>query len=55
MFEDVKEINLKGEMWGIVGIIFGLEIKRIDGILKTDIDSSLGLCSEITSGRIIVK
>ena len=25
IFEDVKEINLKGEMWGIVGIIFGLE------------------------------
>ena len=55
MFEDVKEINLKGEMWGIVGIIFGLEIEQIDGILKTDIDASLGLCGEITAGRIIVK
>ena len=55
MFEDVKELNLKGEMWGIVGIIFGLEIEQIDGILKTEIDASLGLCGEITSGRIIVK
>ena len=55
LFEDVKEINLKGELWDIVGIISELEIERIDGILKTEINSSLGVDGEIKSGRIIVK
>ena len=55
IFEDVKEINFKGELWGIVGIISDLEIEQIDGILKTYMDSSLGVDCEITSGKIIVK
>ena len=55
IFEDVKEINLKGELWGMVGIIFGLEIEQTDDGLKTIIDSSVGLDGEIISKRIIVK
>ena len=55
IFEDVKEINLKGELWGMVGIIFGLEIKESGGMLKTIIDSSIGVNGEIISRRIIVK
>ena len=55
MFEDVKEIDLKGKLWGIVGIIFALEIERTDDGVKTTIEESLGVYGEITSGRIIVK
>ena len=55
IFEDVKKIQLEGEIWGVAGIIYALEIERVDGMLKTDIDSSVGLCGEIVSKRIIVK
>ena len=55
IFEDVKEINLKGELWGMIGIIFALEIERTDDGIKTTIEESLGVYGEIISRRIIVK
>ena len=57
IFEDLKEINLKGDFRFIVqlGVIFGLEIERTDDGIKTTIEESLGVCGEIISGRIIVK
>ena len=57
IFEDLKEINLKGDFRFLVqfGVIFGLEIEKTDDGLKTIIDSSLGLDGDITSGKIIVK
>ena len=54
-FEDVKKINLKGELWGKVGIIFALEIEKTDDGIKTTIEESLGVYGEIISRRIIVK
>ena len=55
IFDDVKEMHLEGEIWFMEGIIFGLEIKQVDGMLKTIIDSSVGLYGDIISKRIIVK
>ena len=55
IFEDVTEIHLEGEIDSTAGIIFGLEIKQIDGMLKTDIDASVGLCGDIISKRIMVR
>ena len=55
IFEDVKEMHLEGEIDNMAGIIFGLEIKQKDEMLKTDIDASVGICGEIISKRIIVK
>ena len=57
IFEDLKEINLKGDFRFIVqlGVIFELKIEQTDEGLKTTIEGSLGVCGEITSGRIIVK
>ena len=55
IFEDVREINLKGEFLGEVGIIFALDIEQTNNGLKTTIEESLGLFGEITSGKIIVK
>ena len=55
IFEDAKKINLRGEVDSMAGIIYGLEIEESDGMLKTIIDSSVGVDGEIISGRIIVK
>ena len=57
IFEDLKEINLKGDFRFIVqlGVIFALEIEQTDDGIKTTIEESLGVCGEIISGRIIVK
>ena len=55
IFEDAKKINLRGEVDSMAGIIFGLEIEESDGVLKTLIDSSVGVDGEIISKRIIVK
>ena len=57
IFEDVQEINLKGDFKFVVelGVIFALEIEQFDGMLKTTIEESLGLYGEIISKRIIVK
>ena len=55
IFEDVQEINLSGEIWCMAGIIFGLEIEQVDGMLKTIIDSSVGVDGEIISKRIVVR
>ena len=55
IFEDVKEIDLKGEILGTIGIIFELDIKSIEGVITTFIESSLGLYGKIASKRIIVK
>lgn len=55
IFEDVKNMELKGEIWCIAGIIFELEIEQVDEMLRTIIDSSVGVDGEIISKRIIVK
>ena len=55
IFDDVKEIEFKAQISGVVGIIYELEIEQVDGMLKTGIDATLGLCGEIISKRIIVK
>ena len=55
IFEDVKDINLKAEILGVVGIIYELNIKQVDGMFKTTIEEALGLYGEIISKRIIVK
>ena len=55
IFEDVKDINLKAEILGTVGIIYELEIKQVEGMLNTAIESSLGLYGDIISKRIIVR
>ena len=57
IFEDVQEINLKGDFKFIVelGVILDLEIEQVDGMLKTVIEESLGLYGEITSKRIIAR
>ena len=55
IFEDVKEIDLKGEILGTIGIIFELDIKSVEGVITTYIQSSLGLYGKIASKRIIVK
>ena len=55
IFEDVKDMELKGEIWCIAGIIFGIEIEQVNGMLKSIIDSSVGVDGEIISKRIRVK
>lgn len=57
IFEDIQEINLKGDFRFIIelGVILDVEIEQINGMLKSIVDSSLGLCGEIISKRIMVK
>ena len=55
IFDGAKDIYLKAEILGTVGIIYELDIKQVDGVLKTAIESSLGLYGDIISKRIIVK
>ena len=55
IFEDIEDINLHGEILGIVGIILDVGIKEVDGKLKTTIMSSLGVDGKIISKRIAVK
>ena len=55
IFEDVEDIDLKGKMRGIIGIIFEIEVKQNAGKLNSIIGPSLGIYAEIISKKIIVK
>ena len=55
IFDDIKEMDLKGEFLGEIGIIFAMEIEQTDNGLKTTIEESLGVYGEIVAGKIIVK
>ena len=57
IFEDIQEINLKGDFKFIIelGVILDIEIAQINGMIKSVIESSLGLCGEIIAKRLIVE
>ena len=55
IFEDVKNIDLQGQITRVVGIILDLEIEQVGEKLETTITSSLGVDGTIISKKIIVK
>ena len=54
MFSEVEDFRLDGEIYGCVSIILGIETKKIDDCIETQITSSLGVGGIISCNKISI-
>lgn len=51
-FSEVKDFNLEGELLGCLSIILDIEFQMINGIIETQVSSSLGARGTIHSNKV---